>query len=112
MQRKFLTKLSFMNENIARETLTVSEVAESVGISESHFRRLFKSVYNISPVKYINLMRINRAKELIRYSTYSFSHIAPETGFANVYYFSRMFKKEVGCTPSEYRAAHSEYTEI
>lgn len=111
-QRELDRAVQFINDNFSSEALSVSEVAESTGMSESHFRRLFKSVYNLSPVKYINLIRVNRAKELIRYSTYSFSQIAHETGFANVYYFSRIFKKEVGCTPSEYRAAHSEYTEI
>lgn len=103
--------VQFISENFADENLTVESVANTAAMSESHFRRLFKSTYQVSPVKYINLIRINRAKELIRYSGTSFSQIALETGFANLYYFSRMFKKEVGCTPSEYREAYSEYQE-
>lgn len=104
--------LKYISENFANEELTVEEVAYTTDMSESHFRRLFKSAYHMSPVKYINQMRISRAKEMIRYSTASFSQIALETGFANVYYFSRMFKKEVGCTPSEYRSAYNEYQEV
>ncbi|MBQ6892793.1 MAG: helix-turn-helix transcriptional regulator [Clostridia bacterium] len=110
-RRQLDSALQYISENFNNEGLTVESVAETAGMSESHFRRLFKSAYQLSPVKYINLMRVNRAKELIRYSTYSFSQIALETGFANVYYFSRIFKKEVGCTPSEYRAVYSEYQE-
>lgn len=104
--------VQFISENFAREDLTTEEIARTADMSESHFRRLFKSAYHISPVKYVTLMRVNRAKERIRYGSDSFSQIALETGFANVYYFSRIFKKEVGCTPSEYRAAHWEYQSI
>ncbi|MBQ4556662.1 MAG: helix-turn-helix domain-containing protein [Clostridia bacterium] len=103
--------VQFISENFADESLTVESVAATAAMSESHFRRLFKSTYQVSPVKYINLIRINRAKELIRYSNTSFSQIALDTGFANLYYFSRIFKKEVGCTPSEYREAYSDYQE-
>lgn len=101
--------VQFISENFADETLTIETVANTTGMSESHFRRIFKTAYRISPIKYINLIRINRAKELISYSSASFSEIAAETGFSNLYYFSRIFKKEVGCTPSEYRDEYGDY---
>ena len=94
-QRKIDSAVQFISDNFSDEMLTVETVAEKAGMSESHFRRLFKSAYHLSPVRYITLMRIGRAKELIRYTTYPLSHIAIETGFANVYYFSRIFKKDV-----------------
>ena len=108
-QRQLDSAVQYIAQNLANEALTVEEVADAVGVSESHFRRLFKSVNNISPIKYITLMRIDRAKELIRYTSTPISQIAIETGFAGVYYFSRIFKKEVGCTPTEYRDEYSEY---
>lgn len=111
-QRKLDSAVQFISESFGDESLTVEKVAEKSGMSESHFRRLFKSVYHLSPVRYITLMRIGRAKELIRYTANPFSQIAVETGFANVYYFSRIFKKEVGCTPSEYRMTCSGYQEF
>ncbi|MBQ4150303.1 MAG: helix-turn-helix transcriptional regulator [Clostridia bacterium] len=104
--------LQYISEHFADETLSVEKAAKTADLSESHFRRLFKEAYRISPIKYINLMRIERAKELIKYTNESFSQIAEKTGFANVYYFSRIFKKEVGCTPSEYREEYSEYQKI
>lgn len=104
--------VQYISENFTNEDLTVESVASAALMSESHFRRLFKIAYRVSPIKYINLMRIERAKELIRYTNESFSDIAAAVGFANLYYFSRMFKKEVGCTPSEYKDEYSEYQKI
>ena len=108
-RRQIDLAIQYISENFTNEALSVEKVAEHATMSESHFRRVFKSVYRVSPVKYINMLRINRAKELIRYSGAAFSQIAAETGFSNLYYFSRVFKKEVGCTPSEYKEAYGEY---
>lgn len=100
--------VQYISEHFTEETLTVESVAQAASMSESNFRRVFKSVYHVSPVRYIMLVRLDRAKELICYTTDSLSTIALDTGFANLYYFSRIFKKEVGCTPSEYRAEYGD----
>ena len=94
----------YITEHLSNEQLNVPEIADSVHMSESYFRRLFYEVYAVSPVQYINTLRINHAKELIRCTNESFTAIAAQVGFSNVYYFSRMFKKKAGCTPSEYRS--------
>lgn len=94
----------YIAEHLSDEELSVPEIADSVNMSESYFRRLFYEVYSVSPVQYINTLRINHAKELIRCTEESFTAIAAKVGFSNVYYFSRMFKKKAGCTPSEYRS--------
>ncbi len=104
--------IQYIAENFTKEDLTVQSVANAAVMSESHFRRLFKIAYGLSPIKYINILRIERAKELIRYTNESFSDIATVVGFANLYYFSRMFKKEVGCTPSEFKEEYSEYQKM
>lgn len=104
--------LQYISDNFANEGLKVEDAAKAAGMGESHFRRLFKSAYAVSPIKYICLLRVNRAKEYIRYSSDSFAEIAQNCGFASVYYFSRIFKKEAGCTPGEYRAKHKEFPEI
>ena len=98
--------LQYISENFTSEALKVEDAAKAAGMGESHFRRLFKNAYSVSPIKYISLLRVNRAKEYIRYTNDSFSEIAQNCGFASVYYFSRIFKKEAGCTPGEYRAKH------
>ena len=76
------------------------------GITETHFRRLFKKAYGTSPVKYVNKMRIERAQGLILNSNLSMSEIAGIVGFGDVYYFGRIFKKTTGVSPTEYRRVH------
>lgn len=104
--------LQFISDNFSDENLKIADAAKVADMGESHFRRLFKSAYAVSPVKYICLLRINRAKEYIRYSGDSFSEIAQKCGFASVYYFSRIFKKEAGCTPGEYRARYKGFPDL
>ena len=104
-KRKILENaVLYIAEHLSDEKLSIPEIASSVNMSESYFRHLFLEIYSVSPVQYINTLRINRAKELIRSTDESFTAIAEQVGFANVYYFSRMFKKKAGCTPSEYRS--------
>lgn len=104
--------VQYISDHFTDESLTVASVAHAASMSESNFRRVFKSVYHLSPIRYITLVRLGRAKELICYTTDSLSQIALDTGFANLYYFSRIFKKEVGCTPSEYRTEYGDYGEV
>ncbi|MBQ7172292.1 MAG: helix-turn-helix transcriptional regulator [Clostridia bacterium] len=97
------TAVKYINEHIRSENLTVPDVASHVHLSESHFRRLFKETFKISPLQYINLQRITLTKERIAYSSTPLTEIAEEYGFSSVYHFSHTFKKEVGYSPSEYR---------
>ena len=101
--------LKYINQNLENERLSVPEIAEYAHLSESHFRRSFKETFNISPIRYINMQRINRAKDLIRYSADTFSEIAEKLGFSSIYHFSHSFKKEVGYSPSEYRKRYDQY---
>ncbi|MBQ4556293.1 MAG: helix-turn-helix transcriptional regulator [Clostridia bacterium] len=94
---------AFIRAHLADETLAVKDIAAAVHLSESHFRRLFKEAHNMSPVEYINMLRITEAKELLKNSDHSLTEIAAKCGFSSIYYFSLLFKKEVNCTPSEYR---------
>ncbi len=95
--------VKYINEHIRSEELKVPDVAQHVHLSESHFRRLFKETFKISPLQYINLQRIILTKEKIAYSYEPLTAIAEEYGFSSVYHFSHLFKKEVGYSPSEYR---------
>ena len=68
-----------------------------------HLRRIFKSAVNTTPVKYINYLRLEKAKNMLINSNYSVNEIAFSVGFEDAYYFSRLFKKEIGISPSEYK---------
>ena len=76
------------------------------GITETHFRRLFKSVYGTTPVKFVNGLRVERAAELLADSDIPISEISGMVGYNDVYYFSRMFKKIIGVSPGAYRKSH------
>ncbi len=82
--------------------ISVENLALMCSMSPSHFRRTFKQIYNLSPVDYLNQIRINKAKDLLNSRMYSVSDIAVMTGFNSVYYFSRKFKETVGLSPKNF----------
>lgn len=94
--------LRFMEDNF-RSNLKLADLAEYAQISEQHLCRLFKKSMHTSPVDYLNIIRISKAKELLSYSEKSVAEISAETGFADSSYFSVVFKKFEGLSPASYR---------
>lgn len=90
-------------ENLGRSSLCTEELARLAGMSEVHFRRVFKRIYHMPPVKYITVMRVNRAKEYLACTEEPIGRVAELCGFSNTYYFSRVFKSETDMTPTAYR---------
>ncbi len=88
---------NYRNSNFDYEALRLTS-----GLSYSHFKKLFISVYGMSPCKFVTKMRIDYAKELLIAGVYSISEIAEMCGFENVYYFSNVFKKNVGVSPKNF----------
>ena len=86
-----------------KETIEVYELAEMSSICPNHFIRIFKSIYNTTPVKYMNYLKIKKSFELLEHTGMSIYEIAKETGFDNPYYFSKVFKSLVGVSPLQYR---------
>ncbi|QJD84479.1 AraC family transcriptional regulator [Cohnella herbarum] len=86
-----------------RDKLPVQQLADLAGLSRFHFSRLFKQVTDKSLVDYINLVRINKSERLLRGKQMNISEIALATGFSDIYYFSRTFKKFKKVSPSEWR---------
>ena len=84
------------------ENIPVSALAEICGVSESCFRRLFGQYMGMSPVQYRNQMRISRARKLLIYDSATVDEVSRTLGFEDAAYFSRLFKKKVGCSPSRY----------
>lgn len=85
------------------EKLTIKLVADTVGLNSVYCGALFKKVENCSISEFITKVRINRAMDLLETDGYSIADIAELTGFIDLYYFSNVFKKEVGVSPSTYR---------
>lgn len=95
--------VEYINDNLSDSNLTVFNLSKKCNISEVHFRRIFLNIYHVSPIKFILLSRINKAKELLLLENFRISEVAERCGFQNHYYFSKAFKSETHMTPSQFR---------
>lgn len=94
--------IAYMHQNYTRH-LKRWEIAEAIGASESYLSRLFKQELGLSPWDYLNRFRVYQAKELFRRTQGSVKSIAGQVGFKDPKYFSRVFSKLTGLSPSEFR---------
>ena len=94
------------------EPVTLTELAKTAGLSESHFCRTFKEVTKLTVTEYTTRARINWArKELLRPAA-RISDIAFQVGFQSLSQFNRSFSKLVGCSPSKFREIELEKASI
>lgn len=84
-----------------REKINIEELAKRMELSPSYFRKLFTAAYNQSPKQYITNLRINTAYDLLNSGEVTISEAAFLSGFDDIYYFSTLFKKQTGHTPSK-----------
>ncbi len=91
-----------------REKITITDAAGICGFSNSHFMKFFKSSMSVSFMDYLNDYRLTMAARLLLSSSDSIATIATETGFENLSYFNRVFKRKYKCTPSFFRTQSSE----
>lgn len=84
--------------------LRVADLAEQLKVSQQYLTRLFRAETGLSPIKYLNRLRVEKAKEYMRTTQMNISEAASACGFDNIYYFSRLFKQLEGMPPSAYRA--------
>lgn len=87
------------------EQLTLNDVAEHVYVSPSYLSRMFKKELGKNFVDYLNGLRIEKAKELLMDPKYKTYEVAEIVGIPDAHYFSRLFKKYEGLSPTEYRDA-------
>jgi AraC-like DNA-binding protein len=85
------------------ESLRIKAVASMFGIHRSHFSHIFTQKIGISPQQYLQQLRLDRAKQLLSDHSLQVGEIALSVGYPDLYVFSRAFKKQAGCSPSEYR---------
>jgi len=94
--------IEYFEKNLASK-ISLEDVALSVGISPSGLIQHFNRYTGTTPIRYLNLMRVKRAEQLLCSSDGTLYDIAAECGFENPFYFSNVFKKEKGISPREYR---------
>ena len=83
--------------------VSVEDIAEAANVSRTTLFRVFKSELNTSPVDYITAFRIMQAKILLSETDLSVTAVARSSGYEDNLYFSRVFRKSTGVTPTEYR---------
>ena len=94
----------YMEQNLS-ENLTVGQIAKEFSLSESALKKMFSSDVNGGVTDFFNNMKIEKAKQYIRENEKNFTQISEELGFSSIHYFSRLFKKKTGMTPTEYRSS-------
>ncbi len=87
--------------------LTLETIAMQVNLNPVYFSILFKNEEGVNYSKYLLSVRLNKAKEKLKNTSLLISHIAEIVGYKDPKHFSKVFKKEVGITPQEYRKLHS-----
>lgn len=101
-QDELLNKiLEYINKRIC-EPITIEEICGEFSVSRSSLQVLFKNNLNISPKKYINELKLEKSKQLIKENKYTISEIAFMLGFNSIHYFSRSFTQHYEINPSEY----------
>jgi len=99
----YLKAMNFISENYCNSELSILQLSEHLNISPMHLRRIFNNEMNMSPTKFITYLRIEKAKALLINSNCSIAEISNNVGIKDPYYFSKMFKKEIGISPYNYR---------
>ena len=98
-----LTAMKIMEICYADGQLDLAMIAEHVGVSQSHLSRVFKAKYDIGLIQMLTIIRINKAKELLRQSNESIARIAEQCGFSSDSALIHAFKRIEGMTPGEFR---------
>ncbi len=98
--------ITYFNTNYNR-AINVEEYASSIGMSISWFIRSFRKYTGNTPVQFLTALRMTNAQVLLETTSYSINEIAGIVGYNNPLYFSRLFHKQKGCSPSEYRARNT-----
>ena len=93
----------FIMHNYQKD-ISLDDVSREVDISPYYFSKLFKEATGDNFIEYLTNLRIDKAKELLDNTDLSMKEICVQVGYANPNYFSRIFKKQVGVTPTEYKA--------
>ncbi|MDG0808178.1 AraC family transcriptional regulator [Cohnella rhizosphaerae] len=93
----------YMNDRL-QTSIALPELASHTGLSKQHLIYLFKQETGFSPIDYFLRLKMQRAGQLLSLTGMAIKEIAAEVGFGDPYYFSRMFKKLMGVSPSDYRS--------
>jgi AraC-like DNA-binding protein len=99
---QLVEKAKFVMEENIYSDINLNGVGDMLGVSTSHLNAVFKSYTAMTPYQYFISIKIRKAKELLEREDFAIKEVAFRLGFDDPYYFSRLFKKKTGITPSRW----------
>ena len=93
-------------EDHITEKFSLQKMADALFVNGSYLLRAFKRYTGMTPLSYHHLVRCSKAEELLIHTDQSITEIGEAVGFVSSSHFTHIFKKTLGCTPSEYRKLH------
>ncbi|MNI75295.1 HTH-type transcriptional activator Btr [compost metagenome] len=85
------------------EGITVEKVSAHVGVDRNHFTKQFRKAYGMTPIQFIQELKMKEARLLLEQTDYTLAEIAQSVGYPDLFSFSKAFKKRLGTAPAHYR---------
>lgn len=106
IEDKISHSIAFMKTNL-NQVLSIDALANQACYSVSRYSELFKQKTGYSPIQFFIRLKIQKSCEYLYFTNLNIKEICKEVGFDDPYYFSRMFKKQIGLSPMQYKKTHS-----
>ncbi len=104
IMRRMIMVTDYIKNNLTADDLSQTAMAEMTGISKDYFSRTFKNVTGMNYSKWLNMIRLEKATELLAMDEMTLTEVAMRSGFQSIPSFNRVFREEKGMAPGEYRA--------
>lgn len=96
------TITNYFQENYMKK-ISVEEIARYTYLSTTYVTKIYKEITGDTPINYLIRLRMDKAREILSEGHFSVQEVAKQVGYDDPYYFSKLFKKRYGCSPSEYK---------
>ncbi len=90
-----------------KKDISAKDVAGMLGYSDVYFSKVFKQLFDDNFINYLTKIRIDRAKVLLKDISFNIKEVGKSVGYADSNYFTKVFKRSIGISPSEYRSKHN-----
>ncbi len=108
VMRRMVMVTDYIKNNLTADDLSQGAMAKKAGISKDYFSRIFKNVTGMNYSRWLNMIRLEKATELLAQNGMSLTEVAMLSGFQSIPSFNRVFHEEKGMAPGEYRALFAE----
>lgn len=97
----FYKSINYLKTSFSNPEITISTLAKISGVSETYYRKLFARIFGVSPLKYINNLRLSQASSMLKTGYYSIEQVANQCGYTDSKYFTTSYKKLYGHPPGK-----------